>query len=435
VDFPKKDLHNELLALRSSLVDANTRFPAYPACFEQLKKITQNQLLGVVLLQLSDTERVEAIFGFERYEVLLKKAALHVQETNNRDFDGALVLAQRGVYDDQFCVFVPYDLLAKSTLPSLERIAKRLYYSLEGVLSLDGLPGLSVHIGYSILHYNPFLRFERLVHRVVEEAASLAQHQEEAELVLHELELRQILTAEKVTTVFHPIVSLEDYVVIGYEALTRGPEGTPYQSPETLFSLARQSKLGRQLDHLCKVTAIASAKGKPPGTLLFLNTLPTTLDDPSFLNGTAPGILSENGISAEDVVWELTERHPIEDYGAFGTVMKSYLGLGYQVAIDDVGTGYSSIQTISHVRPRFLKVDISLVSGIHENLLKQELVSSLLMLGKNINASVIAEGVESLEELATLRELGVTLAQGYLFGQPGAEFPTRVCPGDGEVMK
>jgi EAL domain-containing protein (putative c-di-GMP-specific phosphodiesterase class I) len=429
VDFPKKDLHNELLALRSSLVDSNTRFPAYPACFEQLKKITQNQLLGVVLLQLSDTERVEAIFGFERYEVLLKKAALHVQETNNRDFDGALVLAQRGVYDDQFCVFVPYDLLAKSTLPSLERIAKRLYYSLEGVLSLDGLPGLSVHIGYSILHYNPFLRFERLVHRVVEEAASLAQHQEDAELVLHELELRQILTTEKVTTVFHPIVSLEDYGVIGYEALTRGPEGTPYQSPETLFSLARQSKLSRQLDHLCKLTAIASAKAKPPGTLLFVNTLPTTLDDPSFLNGAAPEMLAESGLRAADVVWELTERHPIEDYGAFGSMMKTYSGLGYQVAIDDVGTGYSSIQTISHVRPRFLKVDISLVAGIHENLLKQELVSSLLMLGRNISATVIAEGVESMDELATLKELGVTLAQGYLFGLPVSDFPTKVTPG------
>lgn len=432
MEYPKKEVRNELLALRASLFDDNTRFPAYAACFDQLKQMTRDHLLGVVYIQVSDMERVESAFGFERYETLLKKAAAQIQEMNAAEFGGALLLAQRGIYDDQFCVFVPHHLLTRSALPSLEKIAKRLYMALEGDPKVDGLPGLSVHIGYSILHYNPFLRFERLVHRVVEETAALARHQEETESVLHELELRQILSRQSISTLFHPIVDLEDLKVIGYEALTRGPAGTIYESPETLFACARHSRLTHQLDHLCKITAVASARAKPPETLLFINSLPATLDDPAFLNGDAPDLLARSGLDPARIVWELTERRPIDDYEAFVSVMKAHSEMGYHLAIDDLGTGYSSIQTVTHVRPQYLKVDGSLITDIQTNLLKQELLSSLVIMAKNLNATVIAEGVERVEEMEAVKELGIFLAQGFLFGRPSPDFPERVRVGGPE---
>lgn len=423
-----KDGHNEILSLRASLYDANTKLPAYPACFEQLKLLTQNRFLGLIFLQLSDMERVEAVFGFQRYEDILRRAGQRIQAVNQAEFGGALLPTQRGVFDDQFCIFIPYDSLAEAPMASLEKAAQKLYRALEEELGLDHKQDLSLTMGYSVLHYNPFLRFERLVHRVVEEAASVAQRQEETEKVLHELELRQILSRHDLRTVFHPIVRLDDFSVIGYEALTRGPAGTAYESPEALFAYARQATLSRDLDRQCKLTALESAKDKPPGAQLFINTLPTTLDDPEFLGQRAEEILGRYGIRPSEVVWELTERHAIEDYATFSAVMKSYMELGYMVAIDDVGTGYSSIQTITHVRPKYLKVDRSLVNDIGTNLLKQELISSLLSLGNNINATVIAEGIQSERELQVLRDMGVTLGQGYLFGLPQNAFPTEARP-------
>jgi EAL domain-containing protein (putative c-di-GMP-specific phosphodiesterase class I) len=423
VSSDNKDIQTEILSLRSSLIDANTHLPAYPVCFEELKQMTQNRFLGLVFLQISDMDRVEAIFGFQRYEDVLRRASLQISAINQGQFGGALLPTQRGVYDDQFCVFVPYEILAASPLPSLEDIAEKLYRTLEQELSIPEEQGLYLNMGYAILHYNPFLRFERLVHRVVEEAASVAQRQEETEHVLHELELRQILSRRDLSTVFHPIVSLQDFSAIGYEALTRGPAGTPYESPEALFACARQSKLSRELDRQCKLTAISSAGEKPTGARLFINTLPTTLDDPEFLGDRAVALLGKYGIEPEEVIWELTERHAIEDYESFASVMKAFTTLGYGVAIDDVGTGYSSIQTITHVRPRYLKVDRSLVTDIESNLLKQELVSSLLVLGKNINAQIVAEGIQTNQELKMLQAMGVPYGQGYLFGMPARAFP------------
>jgi EAL domain-containing protein (putative c-di-GMP-specific phosphodiesterase class I) len=419
-------LHNEVVSLRAALYDTNTRLPAYASCFEQLTQLTQNRYLGIVYLQFSDLDRLEAIYGFQHYEEVLSRVARQLQACNAREYDNVLLLTQRGVYDDQFCVFVPYDLLSHSPVPSLEKVARRIYSVLDSELTVLSIQGLSIHLGYSVLHYNPFLRFERSVHRAVEEAAAIAQRQEETDRILHEVELRHIISRQQLTTLYHPIVHMKSLEAMGYEALTRGPSGTPYENPEALFSYARLSKLGRELDRECKLTAIASARGKPPGTRLFINTLPSTLDDPEFLDGKALQNLEELGMCPSDVVWELTERHAIEDFETFGTLMKAHTALGFGVAIDDVGTGFSSIQTITHVRPLFLKIDISLVKGIEENLLKQELVLSLLALGNNIRAEVIAEGIETVREMETLKELGIGLGQGFLFGRPAPKFPMQI---------
>ncbi|MEW6758088.1 MAG: EAL domain-containing protein [Acidobacteriota bacterium] len=426
MDFNRKDLQNELVSLRASLYDVNTRLPSYSACFETLKQMAEDRYLGVVLLQVSDLERLESVFGFDRYEGILRRAAFHIQDVNNREFGGQLLITQRGVFDDQFCVFAPYSLLSAGALLALERIARRMYGALESELALQEVPGLSLLLGYSMLHYNPFLRFERLVHRVIEETAALAQRQEETELVLHELELRQILTRQAIHSVYQPIVHLESGEILGYEALARGPAGTPYEWPEALFTFARQSRLSRQLDHQCKMAALEAAKNRPEGKKLFINTLPTTLDDPDFLGEPAVDLLHRHGLAPSEVVWELTERHAIENYDAFRTIMRDYLAMGYQVALDDLGTGYSSIQTITHVRPSYLKVDISLVKDIHLNLLKQELVSSLLILSRNINAHLVAEGIETEAELRAIRALGVTLGQGHLLSPPAPHFATEI---------
>ncbi len=420
--------HSEIISLKASLFDSTTRFPAYPAAFGQLKQMTQDRFLGLVFLQLSDLERVEAIFGFQRYEEILSRSARQIDVVNNSRFGGALLPTMRGVYDDEFCVFAPYDLLAASPLPSLQQIAGLLYAAIEDELSRQGLQGLTLNLGYALLHHNPFLRFERLVHRAVDESALGAQRQDESERVLRELEIRQILAEGTLSTLFHPIVDLHDYAAVGYEALTRGPAGTPYETPEALFAWARESRLSHELDRQCKLTAIASASARPAQSRLFINTLPSTLDDPEFMNGKALDLLSRHGISPSDVVWELTERLPIEDYDHFQATMKAHTKMGYRIAIDDVGTGYSSLQTITHVRPLYLKVDRSLVHGAQDNLLKQELISSIMVLAEKVGARVIAEGIQTPEELAVLKNMGVPLGQGFLFGPPSPDFATDFHP-------
>lgn len=419
---PNRVDRNELLSLKASLFDPNTRLPAYGACFEELKQLSQSQALGLVFLQVVDHGDLEAVHGWQRYEEALRRAGLRLQAINHGEFGGALAVCQRGVFDDQFCVFVPFGLLAPVPLQEIGRIGAKLFDGLRDEVEEVSAGALCVASGTAVLDYNPFFRFERLVHKAVDRAAAMARREGESEQCHEAEELREILARKSLRAVYQPVLRLDDLSLVGYEALARGPAGTPHESPERLFACARSSRLTRELDRQCKLAAVVGAKGKPKHAALFINTLPDTLDDGEFLGEAGLARFRQAGMRPEEVVWELTERHAIADYDAFDAVMRSYTDLGYRVAIDDVGAGYSSIQTITHVRPAFLKVDRSIVDGLEHSLLKQELVSSLLVMSRKIEAELVAEGIQTAETLATLRELGVPLGQGYFLGRPSPSF-------------
>jgi EAL domain-containing protein (putative c-di-GMP-specific phosphodiesterase class I) len=226
-----------------------------------------------------------------------------------------------------------------------------------------------------------------------------------------------------VETHFQPILDLRSGEVFGYEALARGPRGTMFETPRAMFGFSDRMRIAPLLDTVCRRRALHAARGMESGKKLFLNALPATLSDPRFDREPAEELLAEGRIPPARVVLEITERTGVEDFETFGRRIDSLRGQGFQVAIDDVGTGYSSLQTISEVRPEFLKIDLSLVKNIHRSLVKQEIVSTILQIGERIGASVIAEGVETEEEFRAIRGFGVRLVQGFYFGAPAPTFP------------
>ena len=155
---------------------------------------------------------------------------------------------------------------------------------------------------------------------------------------------------------------------------------------------------------------------------LFLNALPETLGTPGFVDDGFLRSLEQIPLQPRNLVLEITERTSIRDFEAFGRGLEPLRRQGFLVAIDDVGTGYSSLQTISEIQPDFLKIDISLIKRIHQSLIKQELVHSLLQIASRIGARVIAEGVETEDEYRALRRCGVRYGQGFFFAPPGPPF-------------
>jgi len=134
-----------------------------------------------------------------------------------------------------------------------------------------------------------------------------------------------------------------------------------------------------------------------------------------------------------NLVLEITERTAIEDFEAFGRELDRLRRIGFLVAIDDVGTGYSSLQTISEVPADFLKIDISLIKNIHQSLIKQDLVHSLLQVASRTRTRVIAEGIETAEEHQALRACGVRYGQGFYFARPAPAFPVLTRDGKGSA--
>jgi EAL domain-containing protein (putative c-di-GMP-specific phosphodiesterase class I) len=222
--------------------------------------------------------------------------------------------------------------------------------------------------------------------------------------------------------VFQPIVDLTTRATLGYEALTRGPQGTEYENPYMLFDIATESDLVFELDRLCRRSALSSASNLKASHKLFVNLLPTTIRDPEFQGERMLSFLEERNLSPSRIVLEITERLVIENYDLFLDAMKTFTDQGFSIAIDDMGAGYSGLEKIVHLSPRYLKFDLMMVRDIDTSFVKREMLKAIHSLAGRVGADVIAEGIERVEELDTLLELGIPYGQGFLFARPQSAF-------------
>jgi diguanylate cyclase (GGDEF)-like protein len=230
--------------------------------------------------------------------------------------------------------------------------------------------------------------------------------------------LIQILAQRNLTTLFQPIISLSERRILGYEALTRGPSNSSLHSPIPLFAVARHSAHLSELEIASRQSACRRfSQLQLPGKL-FLNVSPETLLEPDHQPGLTLQLLKTYGIDPSQVVIELTEQAPIDDFALLDTALHHYRAMGFSIALDDLGAGYSSLRLWSELRPDYVKIDRHFIDGIHLDSVKREFVGSILKMAIASRAQVIAEGIELEEELAVLADMGVDLVQGYLFSRP-----------------
>lgn len=235
-------------------------------------------------------------------------------------------------------------------------------------------------------------------------------------------ELKKIIETKNITTVFQPIVSLKTGDVIGYEALSRGPKDSPLYMPENLFKAAEDYKKTWDLELACRINAIEHSQNIPRGKLLFLNVDPKIIRDKKFKKGLTKEFLLKNNISPENIIFEITEKTAIIDYKSFTSILNNYTNQGYKIAIDDTGSGYSGLKTISETKPNYIKIDIDLIRNIDSDLFKQSLIKAFVSFTKSTKINLIAEGIETKEELKTLIDLGVYAGQGFFLKKPCSNF-------------
>ena len=233
--------------------------------------------------------------------------------------------------------------------------------------------------------------------------------------------LDDVLRSGAVTTRFQPIVDLRSGVVFGYEALARGPRETALETPDALFADAAAQGRTDDLERLCCTRAIdrASAREEEGGITgkLFVNVGPEQVGRAGFL----PFLLARvarAGVHPRSVVLEVTESRMSPDLPALLAGIAEWRDAGFRIALDDAGAGHSDLRIAAEIIPDFLKLDRSLVRGIDTHRGRRAAVESLVYLSETLSVEVVAEGIETFEELRTVRALGVHHGQGFLLGRP-----------------
>ncbi|HYG31367.1 MAG TPA: GGDEF domain-containing protein [Methylophilaceae bacterium] len=240
--------------------------------------------------------------------------------------------------------------------------------------------------------------------------------------------LDTIIREHQLHAIFQPIVNLYDAAIVGYEGLIRGPSDSPLHSPLMLFQAARECNRAVEIEYLSRAVVLNTYAKLGVSGKLFLNVNPDTLLMEGWRSGETLRCIAASGLKPEQVVIELTENSSGFDYRVLREATQHYRAMGFEIAMDDLGEGFSSLRMWAEIRPDYVKIDKHFIQNIHLDPIKLQFVRSVQEIAKNSGCRIIAEGIESHAELVAVHGLGVAFGQGYHFSHPQARPDTTLAP-------
>ena len=392
---------------------------------DQIGKVLREQgCLGAVLVDLAPLAHIERSYGGATYQSLRSQIEPVLQEMRERFRQGD-ILTRDEREGDRFLLFLGGRRNAEPSVPfvaaDLRKLADRVEEFLQPRIGRLTLPYRRerpiIDVGYGFVLWSPLENEERQVLRLIEdslESLSLRRRVRDRD---QKEQLLEIIYNRQIWTAFQPIVEITTRQVMGWEGLSRGPRASDLELPLVLFGRAARHGLTEELERSCRRQGFVDWEIFGAPGRLFMNTVPATIRDTSFIGR---GVLDYLGprLSPRFVTLEITERQVIENLNLYRDAMHSFLDMGFSFAIDDVGAGYSGLETVAALKPNYLKIDMSLVRDVNQKRVSQQVVKAILDMGDGIGATVIAEGIQTEDEAETLMGLGVRFGQGYHFGRP-----------------
>jgi EAL domain-containing protein (putative c-di-GMP-specific phosphodiesterase class I)/DNA-binding response OmpR family regulator len=420
-------------SLETTLTDRATGLPTLPLVLDSVKELLIEQgEIGIVFVDIEQFESIEAEYGWAFFDEFLRRAGQAVGDQAKKRFRNSILSCPRTA-GSSFYVFFETRGQDLSQENALDGVANEMREALIAEMRIQFPRMASEQIGFFVgasrVDYRPQIRLERQVYAGMQTAADAVRDAEHARKRQLTRELRDIIRRKRVTTLFQPIVRAKDGSVFGYEILTRGPANSSFRNSDMLFSFAREAKLAWALEAIALEGALKRLRQ-------------VDLLDRKFLLNLEAEMFGESEFRIHEMVsffaehkghfvFELTERAAIEDYAVFRQLLNEFREKGIEVAIDDAGSGYASLEAIAALAPDFLKITKGLVSTLALEPIKQDLVKMLVELAGKIGAKTIAEGIETIEEYESCRALGIDLIQGYYVAHPQEELRL----GDEEVAQ
>ena len=399
--------------------------PAYHERIPELAaELAERGCLGVVVLDTSALTSIEEAYGSDAYDEVRRRTFKILAEQRGKDYRSEDILCLDKPRGHNFIIFLERKRRRNHppSMADLKAVRTRMISSLAANLGRAAFPYIKtpplVEVGYGMAVYNPLLHAERILRRAVLEALETAAHSRRGEELVVREKLQDLILRERVVTAYQAIMELKDRTVLGFEALSRGARGTGLESAYALFGAAEEHGLLVELDRLCRRRALLSSGRIPSNAKIFVNTLPATIRDPQFRGKALIDFLDRAQVSPDRIVIEITERLVIDNYNLFREAMAYFTDLGMSFAVDDVGAGYSGLESIARLKPHYLKIDISLVRDVHVSLVNREMVKAIIAMGHGIGAAVIAEGIHTEDEALALQTMGIDWGQGYLLARP-----------------
>ncbi|NHC39344.1 EAL domain-containing protein [Bacillus sp. MM2020_1] len=375
--------------------------------------------VAVIVFNLKDTNKITDQLSQSQYTQLIKQIKKAFRKTIESQIAKLDVITLEDFYGDGLTLFTKVDE-ANHCLSEINMIMAKIIYSVEAILRQQ-YPILQPEFesgymfvekkNYSIMHS---------VESARRQAIAMAEKRIKSEWNEMVHTIKKIIFKKDIKLLAQPIIDVATKEVKAVEMLTRGPSGTVLESPLQLFSVARQTGLLYELELLVIEKVLEQIKATRCRQNIFVNCTPLTLSNIRFIGDLKIIIEKYKNISPLQITFEVTENDSIEGLKNFIYNIKMLRLMGYKIAMDDTGAGYSSLSIISEIMPDIIKIDRSVIQNIDKNSVKESMLQGLMLIAREAGSIVVAEGIENEAEASVLKRNNVDLAQGFFYARPAA---------------
>jgi diguanylate cyclase (GGDEF)-like protein/PAS domain S-box-containing protein len=360
-----------------------------------------------MLIDCDDFKSVNDRYGHEAGDAVLRQIAQRIQSaTRSTDHAGR-------IGGDEFLVLLPDTRFAEGL-----QLAERIRLAVADLTF--AVPGgeieCTVSIGVeSVVDASSLTELVRRTGAALRRSKLAGKNLVSRHDVVHQGAIESLIE-EDLEVWAQPIVAVDDASVHGFEMLIRGPEG-PFRNPNDFFRVCREQDVLTRVDLACLRACLESARSLDRVASIHVNLFPSTIEHAA--PGAIEAVLEGSGIDGRDVAIELNESMLVGDPANLQPRLDAIRrATGVRIAIDDVGFGRSSLEALLVLEPDVVKIDRRYVSGVGQDPVRRRHLARLLRVASSLGAEVVAEGVEDAADRAALVELGVPLAQGYLWSRP-----------------
>jgi EAL domain-containing protein (putative c-di-GMP-specific phosphodiesterase class I)/DNA-binding response OmpR family regulator len=407
---------DQVARLRELFYDATTEVPTLAVVVDELRRTLEHgESMQVYCLEIEPLFRLGERDHWDSLDSLRREfvRGLHVMVAPILGNDVILATSHSGANDFYCFAKAPATPINQTQIAKeLEKIARQLLKTVQ--IDPQVAEEVTIFVGGALTQPQPVFA-PRILYNAVREAKDHAERRETRYYHGMRERLIRAIREKSITTVFQPILDLASRAIVGYEALSRGPAGTDIENPEVLFELARDFDLVWELEALCIENVAPMLRDVCSRGFLFFNLESHFIQQ---LQQRGTEVFDPFFACHHQVVIEVTERSAIRDYRTFRSTLHDLKGLGFRIAIDDCGSGYATLEAVAELQPDYLKVGHSLFHGVEHDPIRRRLVDLVARCGDMIGATTIAEAIETEEQLAVTRDLGIAQGQGYLFARP-----------------
>ncbi|MDQ2906766.1 MAG: bifunctional diguanylate cyclase/phosphodiesterase [Chloroflexota bacterium] len=408
---------------RTALTDNLTALGNHRAFHDDLQRemvsaCEQGETMALAIIDIDELKLINDTSGHLQGDLVLTTFATILQQAHYSEY-----IYRLG--GDEFAMILPH-----IALPDAVNVLEQLRHTAE-----QGLFGATISIGVAvnIAEASDIEVLQEQAHLAAAEAKRRSHNtivtfedmRESVSLIapakVHAL--HRLLSEGHVNVAFQPIWDIEQNRVLSFEALTRPPADYGFNGPQEAFDIAEKIGRAHELDYLCVHAILERAAELPPDTLLFLNLTPQTLDHNVLTGAILLEAVLSAGLTPDRVVIEITERSVVRLEVVIREA-RSLRALGFRLALDDTGAGNAGLEMLSQLAVDFVKIDRAIVVKALTDATARTIFTSITDIARQMNSYVIAEGIEDVEMLDLVEQVGAHAVQGYLLGRPNQVLPS-----------